>query len=172
MRLGDRLLAVPGHGGVNRLGLGDHRRADVVRVVWPNGLAQVWQQVAADQSLVEEQVLKGSCPFLYTWDGDGFRFVTDLMWRSPLGMVMADGRAAPHQSARDAVLLPQGALQPVGDELWLSVTEELWEAAYVDQQRLVAVDHPPSVELVVDERILPPPYPSFPTSCRSISSRA
>lgn len=162
VRVGDRLLVVPGHGGVNRLGLGDRRRADVVRVVWPNGLSQVWQQVAADQSLVEEQVLKGSCPFLYTWDGDGFRFVTDLMWRSPLGMVMADGRAAPHQSARDAVLLPPGALHPIGDELWLSVTEELWEAAYVDQQRLVAIDHPPNVELVVDERILPPPYPTYP----------
>ncbi|MDA8016608.1 MAG: FG-GAP-like repeat-containing protein [Thermoanaerobaculia bacterium] len=159
-RVGGRLMVLSGEGGVNHVGLGSRRRADVVRVVWPNGLSQIWQHVAADQSLVEEQVLKGSCPFLYTWDGDGFRFVTDLMWRSPLGMVMADGRPAPHQSARDAVLLPPDALRPVGNELWLAVTEELWEAAYVDEQVLYAVDHPASAELVVDERILPPPYPS------------
>lgn len=151
--------ATTNQSGMVHLGLGAHRQADVLRVVWPNGLAQFWQQVAADQSLVEEQVLKGSCPFLYTWNGDEFIFVTDLMWRSPLGMVMADGRAAPHQSARDAVLLPRGSLAPAGDELWLSVTEELWEAAYVDEQVLYAVDHPADVELVVDERILPPPYP-------------
>src|SRR5205823_11251495 len=35
------------------------------------------------------------------------------------------------------------------------VTEELWETAYVDQLRLLAVDHPDSVEVMVDERFPP-----------------
>ena len=61
-------------------------------MVWTNGLAQSRQLVSADQRIVEEQVLKGSCPFLYTWNGEEFEFVTDLMWRSPLGMILADGR--------------------------------------------------------------------------------
>ena len=49
----------------------------------------------ADQRLVEEQLLKGSCPFLYAWDGEGFRFVTDLLWGAPLGLPAAPGAWVP-----------------------------------------------------------------------------
>ncbi len=161
-RLGDDFQVVLGNGGVNHLGLGARRQADVVRVVWTNGLAQTWQRVAADRTMVEEQVLKGSCPFLYAWNGREFAFVTDLMWKSPLGMVLADGRPAPHQSARDFVLVPGEALVPSGGELWLQTTEELWETAYVDRQSLFAVDRPAGIELVVDESFRPPPYPEAP----------
>ena len=27
-----------------------------------------------------EQILKGSCPFLYAWNGERYEFVTDVMW--------------------------------------------------------------------------------------------
>jgi hypothetical protein len=158
-RSGDTFQVTLGNGGVNHLGLGDRRQADVVRVVWTNGIAQLWQLVSADRTLVEEQMLKGSCPFLYTWNGREFEFVTDLMWKSPLGMVLADGSPAPHQSSRDFVLIPGELLRPAGGELWLQVTEELWESVYVDRQELTAVDHPAAVELVVDEKFTPPPHP-------------
>ena len=157
-RVGDHFQVVPGNGGVNHIGLGDQRAADVVRVVWTNGLAQSRQLVSAGQTLVEEQVLKGSCPFLYTWNGREFEFVTDLMWRSPLGMILADGRDAPHQSARDFVLIEGERLRPADGWLWLQITEELWETAYVDRNWLLAVDHPAGVDLVVDEKFWPPPY--------------
>ena len=39
-----------------------------------------------DQSLIEAQTLKGSCPFLYTWNGEEYVFVKDIIWRSALGM--------------------------------------------------------------------------------------
>jgi hypothetical protein len=161
-RVGDSYQATLGNGVVNHLGLGARRQADVIRVVWTNGIAQTWQLVSADRTLVEEQMLKGSCPFLYTWNGEEFEFVTDLMWKSPLGMILADGSPAPHQSARDFVMVPGEALREVGGELWLQVTEELWETAYVDRQYLLAVDHPVGVEMVVDERFLPPPYAADP----------
>ncbi len=162
VRIGGDLQTLAGNGAVNHIGLGASRMADVVRVVWTNGLAQTWQRLSADRTLVEEQVLKGSCPFLYTFDGEGFRFVTDLMWRSPLGMVLPDGSPAPHQPAQDWVRIDGEALQPAGGKLWLQVTEELWEVAYVDRQFLLAVDHPAATELLVDERFTPPPYPSQP----------
>lgn len=38
----------------------------------------------------------------------------------------------------------------------LQLTEELWETAYADEVRLLAVDHPDSVEVFVDERFVPP----------------
>ncbi|MGH9464224.1 MAG: FG-GAP-like repeat-containing protein, partial [Thermoanaerobaculia bacterium] len=158
VRSGGDVQLVPGNGAVNHLGLGARREADVLRVVWTNGLAQTWSRVAARQTLAEEQVLKGSCPFLYAWNGERFEFVTDLMWKSPLGMILPTGLPASHRSARDFVRIPGEALRPAGDELWLQVTEELWETAYVDRQRLLAVDHPGDLELVVDERFTPPPH--------------
>lgn len=162
VRIGDDLQTLLGSGGVNHLGLGAARQADIIRVVWTNGLAQTWLQVGANRTLVEEQILKGSCPFLYAWNGESFQFVTDLMWRSPLGMILADGSAAPHQSARDWVLLPGERLAPSGGELWLQVTEELWETVYLDRFQLVAVDHPETAELVIDEAFRPPPHPRRP----------
>ncbi len=161
-RIGDHLQVVLGNGRLNHLGLGARRQIDVIRVVWTNGLAQTWQAVGANRTLVEEQVLKGSCPFLYAFNGERFEFVTDLMWKSPLGMLLADGSPAPHQSARDFVLVPGEALAAAGGELWLQITEELWETAYVDRVRLLAVDHPAEVRPVVDERFLPPPYATQP----------
>ena len=162
-RVGDRFQVVLGNGGVNHLGLGSQRAADVIRVVWTNGLAQSRPLVSAGQTLVEEQVLKGSCPFLYTWNGEEFEFVTDLMWRSPLGMILADGRNAPHQSARDFVLIEGERLRPADGQLWLQITEELWETAYVDRSWLLAVDHPAETALVVDEKFWPPPYAKEPS---------
>lgn len=158
-RVGGAYQAVLGNGGVNHLGLGARRQAEILRVLWTNGLAQTWQLLAADQVLDEEQVLKGSCPFLYAWNGTEFDFVTDLMWKSPLGMLLDSGAAAPHQSARDFVRIPGEALQPRAGSLWLQVTEELWETIYLDRLVLRAVDYPDSVELVLDEKFYPPPYP-------------
>jgi hypothetical protein len=157
-RVAGAFQVVHGNGGVNHLGLGARRQAEVLRVVWTNGIAQLWQLVSADRTLVEEQMLKGSCPFLYAWNGQDFEFVTDLMWKSPLGMMLADGTPAPHQSARDFVLIPAESLQLDGDDVWLQVTAELWETVYLDRQMLVAVDHPAALELVVDESFRPPPY--------------
>ncbi|MDQ3996258.1 MAG: hypothetical protein M3303_04490, partial [Gemmatimonadota bacterium] len=38
----------------------------------------------------------------------------------------------------------------------LQLTEELWETAYADEVKLLAVDHPDSVDVFVDERFVPP----------------
>jgi len=161
-RVGDHFQMLSGSGGYNHVGLGAARQLDVLRVVWTNGLSQTWAALAANQTLDEEQVLKGSCPFLYTWNGESFEFVTDLMWKSPLGMAFADGSAAPHQPASDFVRIPARALSPRGGELWLQVTEELWETAYVDLQSLLVVDHPSGQELLLDEQLTLPPHPSEP----------
>ena len=40
----------------------------------------------ANQVITAEQRLKGSCPWLFAYDGHAMRFVTDFLWRSPLGL--------------------------------------------------------------------------------------
>jgi hypothetical protein len=52
--------------------------------------------------------------------------------------------------------IPGDALQRRNDRYVLQFTEELWETAYLDEIRLLAVDHPDSVEVFVDERFVPP----------------
>ena len=144
---------------VSHFGLGSAERADVLRVVWTNGVPQNVIKPEANQRIVEKQVLKGSCPFLYVYDGEEYRFVTDLLWRGPLGMITSIGSVAPDQTA-DFVKIPD-IIAPKDGVYSLQITEELWETAYFDQVKLIAVDRPAGTEIFVDERYTLPPYPPF-----------
>ncbi len=141
-------------------GLGKEKQADVLRVVWTNGVPQNVIQPKSNQRILEKQVLKGSCPFLYVYDGSGYQFVTDLLWRSPLGMVTPMGFLAAAETA-DYVKIPGELMKPKGDSYSIQVTEELWETAYFDLVKLLVVDHPADTEIFTDERYTPPPFPEF-----------
>jgi hypothetical protein len=149
---------------VTHFGLGSHLKADVLRVQWTNGVPETIYFPGTDADVLELEALKGSCAFLYTWDGKRFRFVTDVMWRSALGMplgIMGGGAGrsavyAPPGASQEYLRISGEALQPRNGRYVLQLTEELWETAYLDQIQLIAVDHPDSVELYVDERFVPP----------------
>ena len=142
------------------IGLDGRLKADVVRVYWPNGVPQDLYFPGTDQDLVEQQTLKGSCPMLYVWDGDGFEFVGDMMWKSALGMplgILGGQRSyAPAFPSQEYRRLPDGVLQPLDGEYVMQITEELWETIYVDGVNLVAVDHPSEIEVYVNEAFIPP----------------
>lgn len=143
------------------VGLGQRPGADVIRVRWPNGVPQNILYSGANQSIVEEQILKGSCPTLFAWNGERFEFVTDILWKSALGMptgLMARGDAqyAPAEASREFLRIPGEALRERDGAYELRVTDELWEIFYIDEIDLIAVDHPDSVDVFVDERFVPP----------------
>ncbi len=146
---------------VTHFGLGRRLKADVLRVRWPNGVSQTVYYPGTEEDVLEQQMLKGSCPFLYAWDGRAFSFATDAMWNSalgmPLGIMTREGgimSASPHAS-QEYLRLPSGLLQPRNGRYELRLTEELWETAYLDEARLLAVDHPESVQVYVNERFVP-----------------
>jgi hypothetical protein len=147
-------------GRTTHFGLGPHLKVDVLRVTWPNGVPQTVYFPGSDQDVVEREMLKGSCAFAYTWDGKRFRFVTDAMWRSalgmPLGLMGSTSAFAPAGASQEYLRIPGDALQPRDGRYVLQLTEELWETAYADEVKLVAVDHPDSVDVFVDERFVPP----------------
>ena len=145
---------------LSHFGLGAVERADVLRVVWTNGVPQNVILPDANQRIVEKQILKGSCPFLYVYDGERYQFVTDLLWRSPLGMTTSIGSIAPFET-KDYVKIPGLMMKPKGGVYSLQLTEELWETAYFDAVELIAVDHPKGTEIFVDERLTLPPTPKF-----------
>ena len=79
-------------GPVTHFGLGENKRADSIRIVWPNGSPQGEFELKADMLAEAPERLKGSCPWLFADDGTGasadagMKFVTDFIWRSPLGL--------------------------------------------------------------------------------------
>src|SRR3989442_15854584 len=66
---------------------------------------------------------------------------------------------APAGASREYLRIPGDALQPRNGRYVLQVTEEVWETASLDQLGLVAMDHPDSVDVFVDERFPPAPPP-------------
>jgi Flp pilus assembly protein TadD len=160
LRAGDIYQTRVATGRVTHFGLGPHLKADVLRIEWPNGVPQTAYFPGSDQDVVEREMLKGSCAVAYTWDGKRFRFVTDAMWRSalgmPLGLMGGNSAFAPAGASQEYLRIPGEALAPRDGRYVLQLTEELWETAYADEVKLLAVDHPDSVDVFVDERFVPP----------------
>ncbi len=142
-------------------GLGSREKAEVIRILWTNGVPQNMFFPATNQDLIEEQQLKGSCPFLYTWNGEEYSFVKDIMWKSALGMplgIMGESSTyAPSDASVDYIKNP-GRLMLKDEEsntpcrslescgkpsTWISLS---WWCSIIQHQW----------KLYVDERMGPP----------------
>jgi hypothetical protein len=105
--------------------------------------------------LVENQRPKGSCPYLFTWDGERFVLITDCLWSSALGMKLAHGVEMPFDRQHNYLVIPGDKLKPKNGRYEVRFTNELWEAPYLDQAELWVVDHPADVEVFTNARIPP-----------------
>lgn len=141
-------------GQVTHFGLGMRKKADVVRVLWTNGIPQNLLQVQGNTDICEEQKLGGSCPYLYTWNGKEFEFCTDCLWNAPLGLQLAENVFAPSRDW-EYLRIPGTKLKQHNGRYQLQVTEELSEAAYLDRAELIAVDHPVGVSVYSNEKVGP-----------------
>ena len=146
-------------------GLGHRKETDIIRITWTNGVPQNIFQPNVDQAVVEAQTLKGSCPFLYAWNGSEYDFVTDITWRSALGMplgIMGENTTYGFAAASDDYIkIPGELLKPKDGKYSLQVTSELWETIYMDKIRLAVADHPDSIDIFVPEQFTPPPFPGY-----------
>jgi tetratricopeptide (TPR) repeat protein len=129
-------------------GLGRRSRADAVRVLWPSGILQAETGIgdaaaplAGAMTLEELDRKPSSCPFLYTWNGTRFEFVTDFLGGGEMGYWLAPGTRNEPIPA-EYVRIPGDRLVPRNGRLELRVTNELEEALFLDRLRLIAVDHP------------------------------
>jgi len=142
--------------------LGSLTSVDTVRITWANGLIQNEMKQPVNRVLVVKEAprLSGSCPMIFTWNGEGFQFVTDVLGVAPLGASSGDGQYFPvdHQ---EWVSIPAGALVPRDGAYEVRMTEELREVSYIDQIELLALDHPADTEIVTNEKFKSPPFPEF-----------
>ncbi len=139
-------------------GLGNETGAEVARLVWPNGTVRAEFALKADQEVLTEQRLKGSCPFLFAWNGKSMQFVKDTVpWGSALGLRIDSMGPARIAATEEWYKIPGSALVPRNGSLDLRITGELWETYYYDYLALMTVDHPAGTEVFTDERFNVPP---------------
>ena len=145
---------------VLHFGLGENTQTDVARIVWPNGSVQAEFELKADQSVLAEQRLKGSCPMLFAWDGKRVSYVKDTApWSPALGLHINAQIVAGIYQTEEWFKIRGDQLAPRDGFYDLRVTAELWEVYYIDHYSLMVVDHPQGTEVFADERFAVPPPP-------------
>jgi tetratricopeptide (TPR) repeat protein len=134
-------------------GLGIQKGVDVARIVWPNGSVRAEFALKADQQIVTEQRLKGSCPFLFAWDGNRMAFVKDSVpWGSAIGLRINALGTADIAATEEWYKIGRDELKEHDGFYDLRVTGELWETYFYDSLALMTVDHPSGTEVFTDER--------------------
>ncbi len=170
------------------VGLGDSKEADIVRMLWPTGVLEDEIQVAGDkqQNYLEIDRRGSSCPTLFVWNGERYEFVADMLGAGVVGHWIGPGQrdiprpvewikidrnairekkadVGPQTSDFEARGLSKGrGPRADADLLSFRFMEPLEEAVYLDQVRVVAVDHPADVDVYPNEYFgSNPPYPPF-----------
>jgi len=147
-------------------GLGARATADIVRVLWPSGILQTELVPAAGgrstipMAIAELDRKPSSCPYLFTWNGSRFEFVTDFLGGGEMGDWVAP--SVWNQPDPDEYVRIRGdQLRARDGRFDLRVTNELEEAMFLDRVQLLAVDHPADVEVFPNEGLRDPPRPAF-----------
>jgi len=145
------------------VGLGQAKEADVVRMLWPSGVLQDEIQVAGlkDHSFLEMDRRGSSCPTLFAWDGTHYELVGDMLGAGVVGhWVGPDQRDVPRST--EYIKVPRNSVGEKDGKLSFRFMEPLEEVVYLDQVKLLAVDHPGDVDVYPNEYFASgPPYPEF-----------
>ena len=145
------------------VGLGQAKEADVVRMLWPSGVIQDEIQIAGmkDHSFVEMDRRGSSCPTLFAWDGTHYKLVGDMLGAGVVGHWIAPGqRDIPRPT--EYIKVARNSIREKDGKLSFRFMEPLEEAVYLDQVKLLAVDHPGAVDVFPNEYFASnPPYPPF-----------
>lgn len=162
LRTGTHVVKQPIDGPVVHFGLGERKQADVLRIVWPNGTFQAEFETPIDKAVKAVQRLKGSCPFLFAFDGTRMAFVSDFMWSTPLGMYINATDTGGLLQTTDWVKIAGDQLARRNGKYELRVNANLWETHFFDHLSLLVVDHPNDTEMYVDERFfMEPTKPAY-----------
>jgi tetratricopeptide (TPR) repeat protein len=152
------------------IGLGDSPGIDLLRILWPTGVLQDEIDLPKTQVIAMKEADRrgSSCPVLFAWDGHKYRLVTDVIGAAVVGhWFTPQRRNIPNPG--EWIKVDGAHIAAVNGKLSLRFIEPMEEVNYIDQLRLIAVDHPEGVEVNPDERFLDdPPF----ASGRVVASRA
>ena len=135
------------------VGLGGHHQADFIALDWTDGVSQTEIGLAARQHHVIPEIQRqlASCPVLFTWNGEAFEFVSDILGVGGIGFFDAPGRYAPPRPT-EAFLLDGESLAARDGRYALKLGEPMEENVYLDAAELTVYDLPAGWDMVLDER--------------------
>ncbi len=139
-------------------GLGTADKADLVRLLWPTGVPQDEIDVSAAKRLVLAELDRrgSSCPTLFAWNGSKFTFVADVIGAGVVGHWVAP-RQRNVPDPDEWIKIDRAQLKARNGKLALRFGEPMEEVNYIDQVRLVAIDHPAGTEVYPNEGFLSEP---------------
>ncbi len=143
-------------------GLGTADKADLVRLLWPTGVPQdeIDLMAGAPHVITELDRRGSSCPTLFAWDGTKYEFIADVIgagvvghWVSPTERNIADP---------DEWIKVDGSRVRQRNGMYsFRFGEPMEEVNFIDQVRLVAIDHPKDTSVYPNEGFLSaPPFKS------------
>ncbi len=139
-------------------GLGSAEKADLVRLLWPTGVPQDEIDVASSglHPITETDRRGSSCPTLFAWNGSHYNFVTDVIGAAVIGHWVSPTR---HNipDADEWVKVDGDQLRERNGLFSLRFGEPMEEVNFVDQVRLVAIDHPAGTAVFPNEGFLSEP---------------
>jgi tetratricopeptide (TPR) repeat protein len=143
------------------VGLGHNRSADVVRMLWPTGVLQDEAEITQAAVQFTEIDRRGSsCPVLFAWDGEKFRFVSDMIGAGVIGHWISPGQR--NIADPTEYLKINFSPKPQNGILKFRFMEPMEETVYADAVRLLAIDHAASTEVYPNEFFASnPPFPEF-----------
>jgi tetratricopeptide (TPR) repeat protein len=139
-------------------GLGSANKADLIRLLWPTGVPQDEVNVAFNtvHPITELDRRGSSCPTLFAWNGHHYDFVSDVIGAAVIGHWVSP--------TKHNIPDPDEWIKVNGDQLRehdglfsLRFGEPMEEVNFVDQVRLVAIDHPAGTSVYPNERFLSEP---------------
>jgi tetratricopeptide (TPR) repeat protein len=144
------------------VGLGQAPGIDLLRILWPTGVLQDEIDLPQQRVIGMKEVDRrgSSCPVLFAWDGHRYKFVTDVIGAAVVGHWFTPAR---HNTPNPGewVKVDGRDVAPVDGKISVRFMEPMEEVNYIDQLRMIAVDHPENVEVNPDERFLDaPPFAS------------
>ncbi len=144
-------------------GLGVERGADVVRLLWPTGVVQDEMEIPAlkTHTITEIDRRGSSCPIVFVWNGEKFEFLADMIGPGIVGhWIGPNQRNTP--DPEEYLKVDGSKVQADNGLIHFRMLEPMEELDYLDQTRLVAVDHPADVQVYPNERFMTnPPFPKF-----------
>ena len=144
------------------VGLGDAEGIDLLRILWPTGVLQDEIDLPHTPVIAMKEADRrgSSCPVLFAWNGHKYKLVTDVIGAAVVGHWFTPTRRNTPNPG-EWIKVDGDALAPVNGKMSLRFMEPMEEVNYIDQLRLIAVDHPENVEVNPDERFLDdPPFAS------------
>lgn len=140
-------------------GIGERLRVDFVRGIFPSGIRAAQITLANNRlSLNEPMGEPPSCPYLYFWNGARFEFLCDVLAAGTIGELVTPTEYL-NLPPFEPVKIDGAKLQPKDGAYQFSLVNQLPEVDYIEQARLMAIDHPADVEVYPDNRLTEHPRP-------------